>query len=223
MTQRIYSGEPNLAEFYEDALTAHKQLLESVSYMRGQRDILLSRLSEFQSKALKVEQDIFLREKCILIVGTWMQRLWESARKLVEDVITYGLKLVFDQNIELKVLSDVASNQAVADMELVVDGHPRDIIESEGGAVADLVSVLARWVVLLRGDRRKVLVLDEPFRCVDNGKVDLILKLLVELSETLHTQVLMVSHHQGFMDRELVKRCYLVEKKAGKTICQLQW
>lgn len=221
--QRLYSDEVNFNEWYGDVQISNKELMESVSYMRGQRDILASKLLEMKNRLLKVEEDISLREKCVLIVGSWMERLWESAKKLVEEVITYGLKLVFGQSLELKVVSDVAANQSVADMELIADGHPRDIIESEGGSVSDLVSILARWVVLLRSERRRILILDEPFRCVDTGKVDLILKLLVELSETLKTQVIMVSHHEGFMDRDLVKRCYLVEKKAGKTQCLLQW
>jgi ABC-type lipoprotein export system ATPase subunit len=95
-------------------------------------------------------------------------------------------------------------------------GEVRRDMEGFGGGVADTISVPLRLMVLVGSKKTdKVCVLDECWKHIDAGRIELVGKFLRALSEQLGMQVVFATHHlplQGFADR-----VFLTSEKEGKS------
>jgi DNA repair exonuclease SbcCD ATPase subunit len=76
------------------------------------------------------------------------------------------------------------------------DGNEYDPLRNNGGGVADIIAFALRLATLMLRvpQPAKVLVLDEPFRCVSADHRQRIADLLVSLTSELGFQIIMVTH-----------------------------
>lgn len=130
-------------------------------------------------------------------IGTY-ERLLTS---IVEDVLpgTVGVKLnlgIFRGSPALDILADR-------------NGHPEDILRGNGGALTNVISAGLRFIAVVRGAKRKFIVLDEPECWVKPDRVAAFVAVIDQMSREIGVQTLMISHH----DRSLFEAagCHMVE------------
>lgn len=124
-------------------------------------------------------------------------RVQESAHRQVASIVTKALAEVFGEDAyEFCIKFDQKRGKTEARLVFMRDGQEyQPLISSSGGAVhvAGFALRLAK-LVLERPVKRKLMLLDEPFRGVSRRYVARVARMLETLSEELDVQFILVTH-----------------------------
>ena len=137
----------------------------------------------------------------------------------IEKTITEALRLIYGGSYRVELTYATKNNRSNLDIEMVRDtkaGEVRREMNGFGGGVADTISVPLRLMVLVGSKKTdKVVILDECWKHIDPGRIELVGKFLRALSEQLGMQVMFATHHlplQPFADR-----VFLTSESDGKS------
>ncbi|MCK4358991.1 MAG: hypothetical protein KAW92_09655 [Candidatus Cloacimonetes bacterium] len=126
------------------------------------------------------------------------------ARRKIKDeielLVTHGLRSVFeDSSIEFKVDFVSRRNQIEADFYLEwVEAEKRikgNILDTYGGGIVDIISIILRLVVLELANVPGPLFLDEPGKMISEQFISNFGKFLIELSKTFKRQIILITHN----------------------------
>lgn len=132
-----------------------------------------------------------------LAAATVQQRVHEKISKLV----TRCLKAVFSEdNYEFKIKFEQKRGKTEASLLLLKNGIEEDPLEEDAGGVLDVTAFALRISCLLlqTPKKRRLLVLDEPFRYVSIEYKPRVRELLKALVKELNLQIIMVTHDPTF-------------------------
>jgi DNA repair exonuclease SbcCD ATPase subunit len=125
-------------------------------------------------------------------------RCQNSCRYCIETLVTRCLNAVFpDNRYRFNLVFEQKRNQTEARIVLTDDeGNEYDPLLNSGGGVADVIAFALRLATLtLRVPQpAKVLILDEPFRCVSGEHRGRLADLLELLASELQFQIIMITH-----------------------------
>ena len=135
----------------------------------------------------------------------------------IETVVSEALKLIYGDTYRVELTYGVRNNRSSLDIEMVRQtkaGEVRRDMGGFGGGVADTISVPLRLMVLV-GSRQtdKVCVLDECWKHIDVGRIDLVGQFLRALAEKLGMQVVFCTHHLAL--KAYADRTYDVSESNG--------
>lgn len=134
----------------------------------------------------------------------------EMAQRRIDNVVTKCLQAVFGKDsYRFTLVFETKRGQTEARATLIdSNGNMLNPTESVGGGVLDIAAFGLRLacLALMKPRPAQVLVLDEPFRFVSKEYRENVKQLLVELSDQLGIQIIMVTHIDTFMDMENVVR-----------------
>lgn len=186
-------------------------------------ELLRRRLIESQHDAVSLERSVTDLEKSWTALeatagladgaGKVLRALGElkqaEVSKQVEDLVTKALRTVFGrEDYRFAFTWEVSRGQASAIPTLwsVFAGNEcceEDILDGHGGGVVDVISFVLRFVVarFTTPPLLPLLVLDEPFRHVDQKHADGIGRLLTLLTERTGWRILMVTHSEELAER----------------------
>lgn len=141
-------------------------------------------------KAALAEVDVKVKELAL--------RCQNSCRYCIETLVTRCLNAVFpDNRYRFNLVFEQKRNQTEARIVLTDDeGNEYDPLLNNGGGVADVIAFALRLATLtLRVPQpAKVLILDEPFRCVSGEHRGRLADLLELLASELQFQIIMITH-----------------------------
>jgi hypothetical protein len=143
------------------------------------------------------------------------QDLFSTLLGTVQEKITIALQEILEQPISFHAKAGFSRNSASVEFWIERNGKQEDLLNGQGGSVANIVSVCLRIFALTTLDEathRRFLVLDEQDCWLRADLVPKLVKIIHDASRALGFQVLMISHH----DR------HLFEQYADKII-ELQW
>lgn len=137
----------------------------------------------------------------------------------IESVVTEALRLIYGNSYRVELSYAVKNNRSNLEIEMVRDtktGEVRRDMKGFGGGVADTISVPLLLMVLV-GSRKtdKVCILDECWKHIDAGRIELVGKFLRALSEQLGMQVIFATHHLPL--QQFADRVFLTSEKEGKS------
>jgi hypothetical protein len=167
--------------------------------------IELQRLTEYLQTAEKVSSAL---EKL-------NRDLFSSLLDTVQEKITIALQEILEQPISFHAEAGFSRNSASVDFWIERNGMQEDLLNGQGGSVANIVSVCLRIFALTTLDEathRRFLILDEQDCWLRSDLVPKLVKIIHDASRALGFQVLMISHHER----------HLFEQYADKII-ELQW
>lgn len=137
----------------------------------------------------------------------------------VQNLQTEGLRAVFDdQDLQVKAEVEVQRGKVSVNL-LTVQNHPigglieGDGMDSFGGAVVTLQSVLLRVIIIVRRGLRPFLVMDESLPAIEGGYLLNMGKFLSVLCEKLGMDILIVTHNPLLVDA--ADRAYRISLKDG--------
>ena len=165
----------------------------------------LERLTKYQLTA----------EKVSVALEKLNQDLFSSLLGTVQEKITIALQEILEQPITFHAKAGFSRNSASVEFWVERNGKPEDLINGQGGSVANIVSVCLRIFALTTLDEathRRFLILDEQDCWLRADLVPKLVKIIHDASRALGFQVLMISHHER----------HLFEQYADKII-ELQW
>jgi ABC-type Mn2+/Zn2+ transport system ATPase subunit len=136
-------------------------------------------------------------EDGLALIQAAVQQMQESAHRQVASIVTQCLQAIFGPHLAFTLYFEQKRGRTEALM-LVTDlqGNMIDPMTACGGGVVDVISFALRIcaLVLTKPSRRRLLVLDEPFKFVSAEYREGIADLLKRLSQDLQIQFVLVTH-----------------------------
>lgn len=164
---------------------------------------------QFHQKVLKDEEAYKLKKVEEISATVDAQKLLQLAAATVQQqvhekiskLVTRCLKTVFtEDNYEFKIKFEQKRGKTEASLLLLKNGVEEDPLEEDAGGVLDVTAFALRISCLLlqTPKRRRLLVLDEPFRYVSVEYKPRVRELLKALVKELNLQIIMVTHDPTF-------------------------
>lgn len=207
---------------YRERLAA---LQKGVTRLEAVRDTLLSRLTDTKAKIVTEGERVELLTKGGELLRQLMDLLVLDQVRNIESLVTEGLKAIFDDQ-DLAFKAEVGQYRNKISIDLMVQAMQDGIevegppLESFGGGVSSIVSLILRLMTLMKLGKFPLLVLDETLSAVSEDYVDATGLLLAKLAESSGTPILLVTHKHAFLDH--AKRAYQGLESPTKTIALRQ-
>ncbi|NBR00842.1 MAG: hypothetical protein EBT97_10405 [Actinobacteria bacterium] len=188
--------------------------------MRGRRDAAALRLSKASAEVSRLEGEEEVADLAGGVLRTLIDDEVTLSVKAVEDLLTDGLRAVFeDQDLSVRADVDVQRGKVSVDLVTVQrqsDGTVTEGLSREafGGAVTTVQSVLLRTIVIVRRGMRPVLFLDESLPAFDANYVGNMGAFLRSLCAKLDMDILLVSHNPAMV--EAADHAYRIVKTDGR-------
>ena len=139
-----------------------------------------------------------------------------NCRSSIELLVTRCLEAVFPENrYRFNLIFEEKRNQTEARIALTdKEGNEYDPLLNNGGGVADVIAFALRLATLMLKvpQPAKVLVLDEPFRCVSADHRGRLADLLESLANELGFQIIMVTHMKELAKGNVIELYWLSSK-----------
>jgi DNA repair exonuclease SbcCD ATPase subunit len=119
----------------------------------------------------------------------------------IEELVTHALQYVFDETYAFRVLLVEKRGKTEVQFVVVKDGMELDPLTGCGGGVADVVSFALRLAAIVMHPtrtRRRLLLLDEPFKFLNVARRPAAAALLETLADKLDFQLILVTHDDEF-------------------------
>lgn len=119
-----------------------------------------------------------------------------EAHKNIASVVSRCLEAVFDDPYRFRIDFTEKRGRTEAEMMFDRNGEIVDPLSAAGGGVVDIAAFAARVarLMLARPARRRLLVLDEPFRFVSRDLRPRVRRLIETLASEMGIQFVMVTH-----------------------------
>lgn len=154
------------------------------------------------------------------------QQLFEQFVGVLEQKLTIALQEVLEQPISLRADTDFKYGQLSIDFYIEREGGHEDIMEGQGGSVANVLSVGLRMFALsnLDEDRhRRLLVLDEQDCWLKPDLVPRLVKIVHDAGDALGFQVIMISHHDVAAFAEYADKVYRFSETRDGGVEVAEW
>jgi hypothetical protein len=133
----------------------------------------------------------------------------EKAHNQIAGVVTRCLQAVFDHPYEFRITFSKKRGKTEAGLGFFRDGQHLDPNDGVGGSVLEVAAFALRLscLMLRRPARRKIILLDEPFRAVSDrkGNRDRVRRLLETLSSELGFQIILVTHDKKLQAGKVIE------------------
>jgi len=120
----------------------------------------------------------------------------QLAHQKIASIVSRCLSVIFDEPYEFKIDFERKRGRTEASLRFVRDGIAIDPVSACGGGVVDVAAFALRLASLLltRPAKRRVLVMDEPFRFLSQEYRGRMRGLLESLADEMNVQFIMVTH-----------------------------
>lgn len=112
------------------------------------------------------------------------------------SIVSLALQSVFGDAYQFELRFVERRNQLEAELVLIQDGGECSPIDSVGGGVVDICSLALRIAALIIQQSAKVVILDEPCRCLSTDLQHKASEMIKTLSEKLNIQFIIVTHEE---------------------------
>jgi DNA repair ATPase RecN len=156
----------------------------------------------YDDEIILLEKEIILLNEVSKVVNMLLQTLLKEDTDSIKSLVTEGLQAIFDdQDLELQI--DTSIKRSKVSLELNVSDNRKhvcgDVIDSFGGGVSNIVSLLFRFIAVLKMNLYRLLLLDESLANVSEEYIDNAGIFLKTLCNKLKFDILLVTHQPKFL------------------------
>ena len=174
------------------------------NFIRLQADYraLLSN-KESLSKSVQVKSEaLVLHKQADVVLEELVKALNSTSISTIEHLVGKGLKTIFEAPFDFKIRTTTKRGNLQYEMFLVENGEERSIINSYGGGVIAVISILLRiiTVLIVEPSLKRVLVLDESLAQLSKQYVPNAAQFFKQLGKDLGFKIIMVSHDPTFIE-----------------------
>ena len=171
------------------------ELKEKTDKLSARKSILSNEVLKLDEKIEKTKGDMADYSKARWILNTIIGETQQSFKEKVESLTTTALQSVFKRKFEFKLIFEEKRNKTTIRPAIFEDGEEFTPKDEMGGSALNIVSFVLQiiFVILEQPQRRRFLILDEPFHWMGNLK-EKAGQMMKELSEKLAFQILFVTH-----------------------------
>lgn len=171
-----------------------------VQEAKRQRDAAKEALNDVEKRLELSEETVKQWVEVQKVVQEAAQRVQTEVHSQIADVVTRCLAAVFGPSYEFGIEFERKRGKTEARTFFRKDGHEIDPTEESGFGVVDVAAFALRLACLKlhQPPVAPVLLLDEPFRCLDPINRPRIAELLEVLSREMGVQIILVTHDPAF-------------------------
>jgi len=151
-----------------------------------------SRVEREEKALVGLQERLQHANRSQVVIQQLAHAVQQQAHQQISDVVTRCLRAVFDNPYEFEVQFEIKRGKTEALLVFMRDGEVLDNpINEVGGGVLDVASLALRVasILLARPERRKLIILDEPFKYVRGvGNQKRTRDMLLRLAEELEIQ-----------------------------------
>lgn len=135
------------------------------------------------------------------LLQAFSQSLQRGVCDRFETAVNLCLRAIFPNPYKFEMVAEFKRSQMEVRLVFIRDDIELSASEIEGG-VLDVVSFVLRLVCVSLGGGRRLLVLDEPFKFVDEINRQNLRKLLDVIAESMDFRMIIVTHLPELIDDE---------------------
>ena len=155
-----------------------------------------------QKSLAETGDTLLLYKQADEVLRRLVELLHDESIGKVESLITNGLCVIFQTPLQFKIRTVTKRGNLQYEMYLVEDGKECSIVDSFGGGVVAVVSILLRIITILivRPKMERVLFLDESLANLSRQYVPQAADFLKKLGGELGFKILMITHDPLFVE-----------------------
>jgi len=178
-----------------------RELQETTTRAEGQRDLLLKQHEEAKEDLSEATSEVDELGQ-VLTAFSEVEQAWRrSGEGRIMASISQGLSAVFNDDLQLKIVTKTQRDVSVMELHLIEQGvEIEDIMEGTGGSRVALINMLLNLYLITKLPLERVMVLDEPFASVSPEHIPALGQLLQELRDTLGFQFIIAAHETELQD-----------------------
>lgn len=167
-----------------------------VDDLKKTRDLAKRGLTEAETELTELKTRLDAAEEALLAAQSIARDIQEQVHQRISEIVSTCVQAVFGENYSFNIEFVERRSKTEADLRLLKDDVPRDLLTECGGGVVDIVSFALRVAALTlhRPELMPLLVLDEPFKYLSASYRPAAAELLQTLSDDLDIQIVMVTH-----------------------------
>jgi ABC-type dipeptide/oligopeptide/nickel transport system ATPase component len=170
------------------------------------RENNISRISELTTEVADLEAELDIRQQSNAILDILAEQEVEEGVKTYVHLLDEGLKAIFPEQ-EIQQDAEIIKTRGKVSVRLktIVVGKDGIKVEGEGldtfgGAVSTIQSLLLRVSLILKRNLRPLLILDETFPAVDEARIELLVDFLKALCAKLDMDILCITHQPALAE-----------------------
>ena len=164
-------------------------LTQSANYSLSEKKRLLGDLAKL---------DMFLSRKDDMLTSLnhLQQKAQAKNKGLFEQLLTSLVREVMPgKNDEVVLTSTMNHNRSSLEIDILSEGNLENVEEDKGGAIANIIAMGLRFIVLARHPNRRVLLLDEADCHLRAEYIPAFAAMMHQMSIRMGIQVIYISHH----------------------------
>jgi len=171
------------------------ELRTRVTSAQGKRDLLQSQLRDLLSRRDAAKGRAHLAKEAAALLHQATSAARTQLQRLVEPLMSEALQQLLGGQARFHLRFGTSAGKVIARLVTITDkGLEVEGIDSFGGGVADLESMLFRLIFIARLGLPRVVILDEPFRNIHgHGALETIADFLRTLVDELGYQIIVVT------------------------------
>lgn len=166
----------------------------------------LKKVNDLDLEIALLESDLDVKQQAQAVLDLLAEKEVEEGVKTYISLLDQGLKAIFPE-LDISQVAEITKVRGKVSVRLktIIKGQDGIEVEGEGldtfgGAVSTVQSLLLRVSLLLKRGLRPVLVLDETFPAIDENRVELLVSFLKALCKRLNMDILCVSHNNALTE-----------------------
>ncbi|MDX1964017.1 MAG: DNA repair protein [Pirellulales bacterium] len=187
-----------------------------VEQLNLERELRVRRSQELAVEFAELNYYLELAPRVGQQLNELAKNLFNQLLDVVTSKLTLALQEILDQPITLKTTVEQSHKAASVEFYIERNGQKEDIMDGQGGSVANILSVGLRMFALATQDparHRPFLVLDEQDCWLRPDLVPGLVKMIRDAGKALGFQVLMISHHDISVFERYADRIYQLQPK----------
>jgi len=198
----------------EDKPRASKMTLEDLrtqlSRTLAERYLLTKQLEKEEAEQTIAQKHVETAKAAQVLIQGIVQSIQETVHAGIAGIVTRCLRSVFGEDFphEFAIRFEQKRGKTEARLVLVdANGEEIDPLEADAGGLVDVISFALRLSCLLltNPSRRRLLVLDEPFKMLSREYRPAVREMMEAVSEEFSVQILYVTHATELVAGEVVE------------------
>ena len=173
------------------------ELKERFYKIKSHKEYLEKTAADSRSKVLLNESNISKITDALDFLYKFSEFTRNEVKTKLETLSNLALSSVFtEKKMQFKVIPNRNKKGLFYDLYIDTDGNITPLEDCKGGGVLDIISLCLRisYLRIFKGTLRQVLILDEPFKNLDDVRRPAAIDWLSTTSREMNIQMIIVTH-----------------------------
>jgi len=184
---------------------------------QAENSLLNRQIAAMETRIIELTKSLEVGQEALKFLEELANSRRGTMKGKIEDVASEALRLIYGDSYRVELSYGAKNNRSSLDIEMVRQtpaGEVRRDMGGFGGGVADTISVPLRLMVLVGSKQTdRVCILDECWKHIDIGRIEMVGQFLRALTEKLGMQVIFCTHHVPL--RDFADKVYEVSEFEG--------